>query len=411
MTEKKNITALDRVAGFVVLQNVLDSKDYKFAPAVNVTLFEALCEREIKRKYMETVKNDVLYVMREARDIHEIEHGERPIDADDAEEWDDALDDAIYDAVVACGQFSAGFVGARLVDTRAHDDAELNALAVSAAEAAWSVARMHTDIKEARALTPRELLDKLDVTRSMVEAYVNAYTAPTPEEVKEHKMATRQETLTKLHYAFPLYDGTAEDYKAELEQTLDSDDILSGASLERVGCGPEDKQNIADWLAELSYDLDAALEEINDTKHALTPSQVAAEAATTVETEDEEEDEEAELAALMGTAAPTEPAAPAAPPATAGAAPAKPARAKRQVATGDDPNVIPALLLSRLKDTLGEKDEVLATGCGMSRATFNNYIKGKGAFVASDDQFNFLRDMAIKRRDDLNAIIAEMGER
>lgn len=428
MTDKPAIpiTDIKRVAGFAVVQAVRDSADYKHMGTPNVEMFEAMCERELKRKYLAMVRSDVLFYLKEALDLHIIQHGEREAcPADDLETWDDALDDATFDALKACGTFSSSFTGAASVDTRLHDNDELEALATSAAEDAWKVASFNPDIKQPRTLTPREMLDILGVTRSMVEAYVGQHVAPTIEEVKEYKMVNRQVTLTKLHYAKPLYAGSEDDYKFDLEQAFDTDDGLASASLERIGCDQSDRQNIADWLAEMSYDMDVACSLIEEERNALTPTQVAELGGDAIGTAlmsgddqlasdlidaetaaEDSADEEAELAALMGGVVADVQV-------VSGAAPA-PTKASRKAAKGAadaDPNVIAAPLLSRLKDSLGEKDEVLATGCGMSRATFNNYVKGKGVFVASDGQFNFLRDMAIKRRDELNAIVAEMGER
>lgn len=414
------VTDITRVAGFAVMQAVRDDRDFQHMPP-SATMMEAFAEREIKKAYLKIVRQDVLYFLKEARDLHVLATCEREdCPPDDVETWDEALDDAAFDALGHCGTFSANFKGAACVDTRLHDPDELEALASRAAEDAWKVASFNTDKDAPRALTARELLDMLGVTRSMIDAFVGEQRTPSPEETKEYKMVNRQVTLTKLHYAKPLYDGDEAAYIFDLEQATDTDEILAGGSLTRLGLDASDKQNLSDWFAELSYDFDVACSIIDEDKNALTPTEVAAlggdvldvaqaagiAAVATVTTE--EDDEAAELAALMGAVEPDP-----APAIVAGAAPAKATRksAKDKAAADADPNVIAAPLLSKLKDTLGEKDEVLATGCGMSRATFNNYVKGKGAFVASDVQFAFLRDLAITRRDELNAILAEMGER
>lgn len=397
------LTDITRVAGFAVLQAVLDNAEFKHLPMVNAQLFEAMAAREIQRKYKEIVRNDVLSIFKGARDMHEMTNGER--NADDPEAWDDDLDDTLYDVIDRAGKFSSNFKGGAFVDTRGHDDEELEALASRAADDAWNVAKLRKDEDIYVEMTPRELLDKIDVTRSIVEAYVSQRPQPTAEAVKEYKMVNKQVTLTKLHYAKALYEGTDLDYAFDLEQAVDSDPILRGSSLERIGADEDDVQNIKDFLAEMSYDVDAAIENIGNTMHAKSPVEVDA-IKSGVATEAEEDDEAAELAAMMGgIVADASP-----PPAPAAEKPARKGKTKPQVDT-DDVSVIGAALLSKLKDTLGVKDEDMATGCGMSRATFNNYVKGKGVFVASDDQHAFLRRTAIERRDALNEVIAELGER
>lgn len=397
-----SLTDLKRVAGFAVLQEARDSDDIKMLPAINALLFEAFAVRHAKEKYVEIVRSDVASVLTELHAQHELIYSERPEEPGDVQDdWDEKLDDAVYEKFHEIGRFTLDFrEGRASANTNVHDEEARNNLALAAGADAWKLATYHPDKDLAREMTPREILDELDITRAIVDAYVGTHTPPTVEQKKAKEMSTRAQMLTKLHYAKPLYDGEDADYDYDLEQATDSDDILASGSLEKIGLAAEDKQTLIDWLAELSYDFEGARDAINDTVHAVSPIERPA-----VETEaaaEPEDDEEAELRALIGDV-------PAAAPA--------PAPAKRQskkaaaAAANEDPNVVPGPLLARLKDTLGEKDEVLATGCGMSRATFNNYVKGKGTFVASDTQFNFLRDMAIKRRDDLNAVIAEMGER
>lgn len=346
-------------------------------------------------------------VLQEAYDSLLISAGERPeAPGDLQDDWDSAQDDAVEAALEPYERMlSVSWFGVNTIDCRLYEDGGCGTLARSAAKEIWSTLTWRAAEENAGPMTGQETLDTIGITRDGVKALLAERIPPSDEVVKEAQMYDRAKTLTKLHYTQPQYGGSLQAYKDDLELAWDADTILANGAISRLGGTVEMVPAFRAFAAEMSYDTDAMYDEIISTEHAVSP--LAADAGVADETDDEAD----ELAAMMGTAAPAAP--PRAPPPSAPVAakgPAPTARGVRAKAEAGVPaNAIPGEVLAQIKEATGEKDETLATGVGVSRATFNNYVKGKGTFVPDDTQRAFLSQMLYSKRQAITAALEALG--
>lgn len=321
--------------------------------------------------------------------------GARPPAGFEADEWDSALDDEVQAVMEAYqDQLSASWLGEKTVDTRLHIDQEMNKLAASFATEMWREAVYQRE-------TPGKILSAIGIVMDAMPAYVRTFNSqPEVELVPDMNMNA---VLNKIMLA-----ATSKDVRGDIALVMDegTDDFIIGQATGRLSIDTDDVDvlrmaALGGYTPEKMAALVAAGDILDE--EASEPVPVNRFAA--------EPEPEEDLSDLVGGApaagtAPAAAPAPAAPP----AAPAAPAAAgkgrKKKDAQPEGTTIIPAEALQALRDHSGMKDDDMASLLGFSRATYNNYVKGKGTFYASEDQRGTLRTLLEKKIEVLNGILA-----
>lgn len=382
------LASLERDAGVAALP-------YKTPNAVFKRASEMV--REI---YIEYMHNLMYTKLQQAYAAFVTAAGQRPtMEGLQADEWDSAIDDDVQTVVEEYAtQLSASWLGEKTVDTRLHVAGELDKLAASFATEMWRQATYKRD-------TPAKILSSAGVVMNDIALFAQRYNAqPKMELVPDMNM---NGVLNKIMLA----GGGSADVFGDLGLVLDdsTDDFLVSQASQRLGIDTDDVDTLrmAAMGGYTAADMNALIEagDILD-EEADEPTPVATAAAEEPETEED-------LSELIGDApAPAAEAPPAAPQApvvqTSTAPPPPPAKGKRKGAKDEPPagtTVVPAEALQIIRDHANVKDEDAATLLGFSRATYNNYVKGKGVFYASETQRDTLRKLVEKKVEALNAAL------
>lgn len=257
-------------------------------------------------------------------------------------------------------------------------------------------------------------------------------------------MRSINETVINLHGALGLcvHASNPAGYIDDLESASDSDDVLSGSAIERLGGDMDDVAALRAWRKATGADDLAAFQKLYAdhivTGKGVPPVTPAADplaafnfgappppAAPKPAMDPNATDPNAYIykhPTIPPAAAPvsdpfaafnfgaataaTPPAPPPPPPANAApaAAPAKPAGRKQRSTepTAPKANQIPATALAGLKTTLGMGDDDFVQIFGVSRATVNNWMKGKGECIATAEQRDKLLALIDDRRASLD---------
>lgn len=195
-------------------------------------------------------------------------------------------------------------------------------------------------------------------------------------------MSTLQETITKVNMWVAMTGMNDGQIEQLLDNASDSDDGLAASGASSLGCDMGDAQQLRFMRSTMSLPQMVATIRSGTApaavKPALPPIPPPAPAVTTLPPIPQ-----VPGPALQGTVA--------LPPIPSPAdAPPEPAKRTRGGSKAPPDNAVPARCLSILKDNTGLKTEDLGAGLGVSRGTFDNYVKGKAHLIPSHDHLGFL---------------------
>jgi len=360
-------------------------------PTIEAAL--GVARNHVQRITTDALKQSVLTDLYNMYDMHVMMYGELPEKARlfQVEPWIEPLEEQLETYFAPREKTVTmdwlGTLDARAPKTR--DD--VLRLAESYAKVAYEVLTWYYDHDEqaGRPKTAAQILSAVGIVRSDLEGYVNA-SAPNPEPTKgTHPMVDTATLITELHTNATALGLTGNNLADTLDNACDEDAGLGVSGLTGFMVMADVPAKHAALVAlKKQYGLPALITMVVSGVVPLGAPAVAAPppAAAPVD-----------LSAFGGAPAPAAtPAAldlsafaggaPAAPVVQTGDAPAPKGKAKKAATAtaGDESGLVPGPLLAAIRDGTGAKGEELGALVGTSRATFDNYCKGKGKLYVTD---------------------------
>jgi len=347
----------------VLVQQALDEITNRSNPSRSVSRFQDALLTACEAEYMASVYDAILPEIQECVDAYVLINGERPEFGLEADEYDSGLDDAVATVFETYGgrepgSLSASWLGDATVDTRLHLPGEPEKLAQSFAREILKQGEWTADNGVGRSMKLLEKLAAFGFEEDETTAAVAAAPAVSQQPPTENVQVSLNSVVNKIIIGQSfMCDSDDADFSALVENLFDDDATIASSAASMLNIDMTDLEAIQ--LSAMTGETDAAtLLEVLATNDLL--------------------DDDAPLAPEDAVAPPAPPSTPAGP---------KPGVKPGGHAPG---STIPAEVLASLKDPM--KDEDFANVVGCSRATFNNYVKGKTAFAPSDDQRKALND-------------------
>lgn len=302
-------------------------------------------------------------------------NGKRPEDQFNADEWDSALDDevaAVYEPYTSV--LSNDWLGQHTVDTRLHVEGELDRQLASFGKEVWK------QLTYPDKGTTTKVLSAVGLVAEDITDFLKKF-APAAQAPMEYMPMNR--VLNKIMMAAL---AGANILKADFALVVDdTEEFLTGQAAKRLGIDADDVEELRTAaMAGVTPDAMAALvdkgEDLPEDTANPTPSPSTPPAPTPA----------------SSPVAGTPPASPTTAAPASGAAPASTGATTAAVGTDKTPaGALPPSILNSI-NALGAKDDDMATLLGFSRATYNNYRKGKAPFVPSvaqkDALVGYVRD-------------------
>lgn len=352
----------------------------KKRPDINTALKCVVNQIEIEVR--DFIADEAYAVLNPAYEAFVQKHGEWE-SAPDQESWEDKVDELVEKAIEPwVPNLSADWLGVNTIGAGLHDEQEGGVLGFCkklGKEFYKQLTKDGTDKK----LTPDKVMLSAGITQEEVEAHLTAYLKQCEKE-KSKMSEDHNNDLDGVVEKLALHLGKDFDAVAlynDLELASDDDDILAHGAAPRIGLDTDDVEVLRM----------ARLEHGNDTMDVVSKML------------------EAYFEGGAKKKGGKKSAAPKAPKEPKAKAPAKaPAAAPaQQVAATESAGGVDVDVLIALK-ACGYKDETVATGIGMSRATYNNIINGKKEFEPTQDQVNFIRGLVIESANNLLASLSKI---
>lgn len=373
-------------------------------------------------------------VVREAYDMYVMMNGAFDENADQAvkDDWESGLDDAIEAAFEPYKEaLSASFLGEYTVDTRLHlGEEHFDRLCAAFGNTVFNGLIYDDEDDERPVLSDAKICSRAGIGMKLMRDELDAREPITEEQQKEHKTMSLNETLTKLR-ACAGAEFNRNDYMDYMENAIDSDDGLAQSGISFMGGDMDDVRALREEAKNHGAAAAAALVEMlealpfNATPAAPAPAEAPAPASAddldmsafmTAPAEPEatpapapagavaaDSGDEFDMSEFMQPSTPAE--APPAPVVTTETTEAPPPRKRAKAAPLGAPGSLAPELLLTIKAATGAADQDFANAIGVSRATWNNYLKGKAAFVPDETQRQYVRTFVEERIAALNTVL------
>lgn len=335
--------------------------------------------RVAKGAYVDEAYAEVLAGVTEVYDTFVLTEGERPCNIkqpEAASEWDSALDDHVADFVEPYAKLlSNTWFLENTVDTRLGVDGEIERFAKDMAFEMWANATAGED------MTPNRILSAIGIALKEAEAFLHEPARATTPDTQEQPTETDMTTNAVLNRIMMALGGPANLGDFELVLADDTDDFILKQAMQRLGGIDEDDVE----TLRMAVMMGATAKQL----HALV---------ATGELLDEDSEDVGATDAPAAAEPPTEALpAPEAPP-----APRKKSKAEQMA-----DSAVPAEVLAAFKDNANIKDDDAATAVGVSRAQYNNFVKGKKPFAPDDAERAALRAIVVDRINNLINALAQ----
>jgi len=316
--------------------------------------------------------------LNEAYDLHcMIAGGPDDITDANADDWHEALDTAIENAVQPYNEYlSQDWLGKNTIDTRAHEQGRIEAIAKSAA--------MECFKQVCSTRKPGQVLAAVGNLKSEVEAVLESVTDDDNADAQPMAVQALKEIASVLSIFYVSADTfDFANLKDELDSLTGTDEVLSGGAASRLEVNEDGMRALTkyrnvlasggngDPMQELVGMVEALLENPSAYDDLLVSAAKAAKA------------EKPKRNTAKG----------------------KEAAAADAAANGLDPEV-----LAILKARTTVKDKDIGEQLGMSRASFNNKCNGKGDPITEPEHKRIIRDILIEFRDDLTRAVELIGD-
>lgn len=393
--------------GEAIIQYAMASKNIVHQPVVAVQTLAMEAYMVTQDRVRQALVSLITPELREALEMYRLINGDRDT-SETPDDWESGLDDVVekmvepYDDIL-----TVNWCGRNTIDVNLETDEDVMRWIASFATEGWLV--LTHDAEEGKPMTTQAVLDAVGLTRPYIEEALTRRPTPvvvTDEPAKENIMSdiytAINRSIAKIGTPVPVDIGNI------LDNACDSDTGLAYSGFQMLGL---------DWNADyhsVRRFVEANPADYLDKLVALYragPYNGAGEELPIEEAGETEEEREArEMAELMGEEAPSAPqkAPPAASvplytpnvPAASLKAPTV-APAGTIVASGEKV----AAVLADIKKALSVKDDDLAAIMGVSRATLNNIVNGKGNPSMDDPTRERLRSFVGERTEALEAAL------
>ena len=297
-----------------------------------------------------------------------------------ADAWDDKVDELVEREIEPYKEhLSANWLGEYTIGTALHIENGVKIFADRLAKEYYKeITQAGYDEKQKK--TPAQIMSSAGITTAQVDAALKLHLNPTEEDIlamSEKHSEELQEVAQKIA------DHIGKDF-----DTMTVYDDIDFAS--------EDDDNLA-YGAAARLGIDESDVEVLRTERLSSGGDIMDIVLKAIETINEGGKKKGGKKAAAAPKAPKEPKAPKAP-----AAPKAAPEENADAVEGD----ITVAVMQALKQT-GAKDDYLAQGCGVSRATYNGYANGKVAFSPNEAQRSFIRAELVERA---NTLLEALGE-
>jgi len=308
---------------------------------------------EVEYRVKQCVAKDVLPKIQDAYDMYVLMNGEfedvGEVEGQDADEdfikssqdeYGAGLDDEVEKLLEPLEQhLSADWLGRNTIDTQLWNEGAIERLAESVGKEVFK--------QLSYGKSPSQVLSNAGIVATDVDIYFEQHLNQT----QEKPMSNGDDTLATIAAKIKQRVGEGFDVSevyADIELVCEDDEILAGGALARLGLEQSDYEAVQ--MATLDYGDDTAETLYNLVNEATLEKKAA-----------------------------------------------KPAKPKKDaVPAAKVDNAIDAQVLQLLKEHSAVKDTDMSARLGVSRATYNNWLNAKNAFVPDADQFTILRDQIVE---------------
>ncbi len=319
---------------------------------------------EVEYRVKQCVTKDVLPKIQDAYDMYVLMNGEyedvgevegQEADEDfvkaSQDEYTSGLDDEVEKLLEPLeAHLSADWLGRNTIDTRLWEEGAISRLAESVGKEVFK--------QLSYGKTPAQILSNAGIVATDVEIYFEQHMNQTQEKpMSNGDDDTLAAIAAKIKHRVGEGFDVSEVY-ADIELVCEDDEILAGGALARLGLEQADYDAIQ--MATLDHGDDTA-EHLYNLVNAAAVEKVKA---------------------------------------------AKPAKPKKEATPAKVENAVDARVLQLLKDHSAVKDTDMSARLGVSRATYNNWLNAKNAFVPDGDQYTTLRDQIVE---DVNGLLEALS--
>lgn len=312
-------------------------------------------EKTVQLVTAQTVADQIIPAMEQMYVNYTLLNGEHA-DAEDSGEWEAGLDDQVEALIEAYVPYlSADWLGNHTIDCGIHEEDGIKKFCLSLGK------EMFKQLTYGK--TPAKVLSSAGITKDEVEKWLEDHIKTNREETPamDAENPQLQAVLKKMHDHL----GTGYDVMEvfdDIDLASDEDDLLAQGAAPRLGLDKDDIRILQairleheDDTPQFIFDaLQAPPEEKKSTKKSKPKAKEKPKTSTT------------------------------------------------ETVSGS----INPLILSMMKDYGGAKDADMAKELGVSRATYNNWVKGKGSLELDDDQKATLRETLLMH---VNALHEALG--
>lgn len=329
------------------------------------------------------VAAQVAEVLQEAYETYELIAGERPEDADEAEAWDDGMDEAVEEVIEPYKEhLSASWLGEYMIGTSVHDEKGMKTFCDALAKEYYrEITKMGYEEKQRK--TPVQIMASAGILKADVEAALNKLLNPTEEE----KQAMNEKQSTELEaVAVKIADHIGKDFQTmpvydDIDLASDDDDGLAFGAAARLGLDEDDVRVLQGERLVVGNDImDIVLKQI-ETIHEGSGKKKGKKGMKKAKDLNPGADPDIEE--------------------TFERLPAENKKITEKFKGAISTDVMQAL------KACGAKDDTMAQGIGTSRATYNNYANGKAPFEPTEAQRSFIRSQLVEKA---NALLEALGE-
>jgi hypothetical protein len=362
------------------LSTLIDAGPGKLIPALHRkwthhATIDSVMERAVgmvKALAYDWVYTEIYYKLNQAVETYVLMNGplEKGARLYQSDPWHEGMDDVIANVLEDYqADVSASWLGEAVIDTRMNEEGAVDRLSGNFANEVWRQMTWLPNKDEPELSGPKtnaQILSSVGVLRADLEQFVQ-----TRSELPEKEMETL--IMNSLETAIPRIKGFVDmlgyDDKALtmiLDNALDNDKGLAQGGLQQIGASLDDRDALRS--AAMMYGTTELIKMIRAGFTPLTDGGGPQPAPITAQTA--QQSVQAAQPAQMPI-------------------PEKPSR-KNKADGVPQVGQVPPEAFAILKDYTGVKVEKLGEGLGVSRASYENYLKGKARFFAKPEHSQFL---------------------
>lgn len=280
-------------------------------------------------------------------------------EAEDQNAWESALDDQVEEAIVDFVEIlSADWLGKNTIDSAVHQEGGVDRFALSMGK------EVYKQIAHSLDKSPAKIMEALGITQDLVSSMLDQHIAG--EGATEAADTKTVEDVLRKVIAHTGKDFDILTVADDLDLASDGDEGLAAGAAARLGLDVSD-------LGPLEDEKSIFGEDAMDVWVGLLNSIAA-------------EEDKPKPSKKSKTKA----------------------KAKKEAEDTEEKFAVSSDKLRGFKDACTFKDADMAGGCGVSRATFNNWVNGKAKAELSGEGYAFLRDELVVRINLMTELLSEL---